>query len=114
MTACLLLFTELIEDFDYLMNQLVIVGFIPDGVRNTAFQMIFKDHHADRVDGPTGGGNLLQDVEAIAVFLYHPADTPYLSLNTIDPRKQRLVIVSTERHRTPPYMLILSMSILES
>ena len=52
--------------------------------QNTAFDVIGQQFHAERIKGVAHGGDLVEDVDTITVFVDHATDPPDLAGNPVD------------------------------
>ncbi len=57
------------------------VGAVPD---DATFEVRSQDFDAERIERGAGGGDLVENIEAIALFIDHFADTGDLSADAID------------------------------
>jgi hypothetical protein len=53
-------------------------------MQDAGFQVAGEQFHAQRVEGAAGGGDLVEDIEAITVFVDHLADAADLAANAVD------------------------------
>jgi hypothetical protein len=74
------------QDFHELGHLLLLLGFAPagDGMADTMVDVIAQDLLLDASQGCANGGNLRDDVDAVAVFLDHASKAADLTLDAIE------------------------------
>src|SRR5207247_3687711 len=65
-----------------------------DRVRNAMVDVLIEDLEREAVERGADGGDLREDVDAVAVVLDHPLDAAHLSLDPVQALDQRFLFVS--------------------
>jgi len=87
------LLREAVEDIHELGEPLGLLRVsLHDAVGDASLHVEFEDGEADAVERRLRGGQLLQDVDAKPRLLHHPAYSPNLTFDSIQPGHDRLLL----------------------
>ena len=91
---------ESIEDVHQFGEPTSLLGFpLTDAVGHTSLDVEPEHRQADPVERGLGSGELLEELDTQTRLLHHPADASNLTLDTVQPRHDRLLVRLVEHHR---------------
>jgi hypothetical protein len=83
-------------DFKYGINQFINLHLsfaLHNGIAHAAFHMAFHDNPRHAAKSFFGGADLVDDINAVFLILYHFHYTAYLALNTLESSEQFLFCI---------------------